>query len=789
MQQQYSSSSQSTDINTDACLPRYQQAQALVQGIMSKRMVLNDGVFPHWIGSSACFWYQRETQAGKVFCLVNANTKGNKTAFNHQVLATALATASDNTVNPDDLPIKITELQLDETSSELSQVQFSAFDKHWAFNTQTQQCQINELPQKVQGILPSNSVSPDGTYSAYVKDHNLWLRTIDTDEERALTTDGIADNQYATAPASASVQILWSPDSKQILTHQLDMRNITARPMVEHVPQGGSIQTKLHKVKMAYPGDKTIEAYQLMVIDIERGEQQIINDNVRLWKFGSGYFTDEKLSFWNQNSQCLYYVNIARGSKTVRLHEFNTETKSSRVLIEDTADTFVKLAHNDAMPELTFLPDTNELIWFSERSGWAHLYLYNLTTGQLTNTITQGKWLVRHILHVDSDRRELILHTGGRNTGINPHYREVCCVNIDSSEITDIAVGNYEHSVFSTGYGRQVLTRGFHGIDTLGVEGISPDGQYIVTTRSRVDTAPESVLFNKSGEELLTLETADTHGLPENWVWPQPVKTLAADDQTDIHGVVYYPPGYDKNQRYPVLDFSNGQASFTMVPQGSFINGHCFDYPYYYAAAFAALGFIVVMLEGRGMPNRDKAFHDNSHGFMAGACNLEDRIAGIQQLAKLNPAMDLNRVGIVGGDGFSSPVYGLLEHPDFYKVGVAMAFEDSRLKSAVLSECFEGYSEQGKQIATTPHQFADQLAHKLEGKLLLIHGMVDMFAPQSGTLRLMNAFQQANKDVDTLLMPQVDHDIPPHSLRRTWDYLVTHLRDETPPKNFLLRMT
>ena len=782
MQQPHTAANPITHLNTAECLPRYEQAQSLVQGIMTRRVVLNDGVFPHWISDTSCFWYQRETIEGKTFCLVNAQTKSNSFAFDHQALATALALSSGQSVNADDLAIKITELLLADAALSVTEVHFSAFEKNWVFNTQDLQCNPIELPAaKEQGI-----VSPDGAYIAYVKDHNLWVRDTATQVERALTTDGTAEYHYAAAPSSASAQLLWSPDSKQVLTHQLDLRNITERAMVEHVPQGDSVQTQLHTSKMPYPGDKHIETYRLLVIDVANGKQQTINDNIRVWKFGSGYFTDEKLSFWNANSKDIYYVDVVRGSKAVRLHTFNTQSLTSTLLIEDTADTYVKLAHNDSMPELKFLPDTNELIWFSERSGWAHLYLYDLTTGQLKNTITQGEWLVRHILRLDIEQRELILHTGGRQADVNPHYRDVCSVNIDSSEITDIAVGNYEHVVFGEGNGRQAGARGGLGIDSPGAEGISPNGQYIVTTRSRVDTAPVSVLLNKQGEELLTLETADTHGLPENWVWPQPVKTLGADGQTDIYGVVYYPPGYDKNQSYPVLDFSNGQASFTMVPQGSFINGPCVDYPYLYGAAFAALGFVVVVLEGRGMPNRSKAFHDNSHGFMAGACNLEDRVTGIQQLAKLDPAMDIDRVGIVGGDGFSSPVYGLLEHPDFYKVGVAMAFEDARLKSATLSECFEGYNEEGKQVATTTHRYADQIADQLEGKLLLIHGLTDMFAPQSGSLRLVTAIQAANKEVDLMVMPQVGHDIPAYALRRTWDYVVTHLRGETPPKHFEL---
>lgn len=774
----------------DSTLARYEQAQAMVQGIMTRRVVLNDGVFPHWINGRAGFWYLRDTATGKTFQLVDVEKRNNQAAFDHDALASALTSASGRAVDADDLPITIGSLTLSETVFTVNEVQFSAFDKRWVFTAQDQQCHSVGFPAEPPAE-PAGALSPDGTQLVFVKDHNLWLRNIATHEERALTRDGISDNPYATASAGAAAQVLWSPDGKTLLTHQLDTRQITNRAMIEHAPLCGSVKPKLHQVKMAYPGDEHIEAYRLILINVATGEQQVVHHPLRLWKFGSGLFTDEKLCCWHNDSQRLYYVDIERGSKVVRLAEYDSVSGNTRVLIEERADTFVKLAHNDALPELTFLPDTEEVVWFSERSGWAHLYLYDLKTGRLKQAITQGEWLVRHILYLDAERRTLILHTGGRHQGVCPHYRDICSVNIDTGDITDIAVGDYEHSVFGASNGRQAGARAGLGIDSPGAEGISPDGQYLVTTRSRVDTLPESVLLNDRGEALMALEVAEPLGLPDNWVWPQPVKTLAPDGKTEIFGVVYYPPGYltpsddaPSDQQYSVLDFSNGQAGFTMVPQGSFINGPCFDYPYYYGAAFAALGFIVVALEGRGMPNREKAFHDYSHGFMASACALEDRVAGIKQLAAQDPGMDLSRVGIVGGDGFSSPVYGLLEHPDFYTVGVAMAYEDARFKQAALSECFEGYSAEGKQMVSTDGRFADQIADRLEGKLLLIHGLTDMYVPQSGTFRLVAAIQEANKTVDLMVMPQVGHDIPAYALRRTWDYLVTHLQEETPPANF-----
>ena len=704
---------------------RYQQAQDLVQGILTRKVVCNDGVFPHWLPSaqsSSVFWYLHETPTGKEYRQVDASTGKVETIDSPPEPATAA---------PDGL-------------------------------------------------------SPDGQQQVFTRDHNLWLRNLSSGEERALTDDGSAD--YAYAPNRPLIQALWSPDGQQLFTYRFDVRQVTERPLVDHVPQDGSIATGLTSLKMAYPGDKHIESYELLSIDIATGQQQPANYRVPQWRQGAGYLTTERLGWWAKDSQRAYFVNINRNASAAQVIEFNTRSGETRVMFEETSDTFISLSNNDGLPAIHYLPDNNELIWFSERSGWGHLYLYDLNSGELTKAITEGPWLLRNILHVDSKRRELILQTGGRDSAISPHYRDIVKVHIDTGELTPLATGNYEHSVFGARNGRQAGARGGLGVDQPGAEGVSPDGQYLVYTRSRVDTPPVSVLIDRDGNEILSLETANPHGLPDNWVWPEPVKTQAADGKTDIYGVVYWPPGADKTgadqHRYPVLDFSCGQPGFTMVPQGSFINGPCFDYPYLYAAAFAALGFVVVALEGRGMPNRHKAFHDHCYGAMASACELQDRIAGIQQLAETYPCMDTQRVGIVGGDGFSSPVYGLLKHADFYQVGVSMAFEDARLKGAGAAEWFEPHWLDQSLPSPT---YAEELAANLKGKLLLIHGLMDMFAPQSGSLRLVNAIQAANRDVDLMLMPQVGHDIPAYALRRTWDYLVTHLLGETPPAHYELQ--
>ena len=321
------------------------------------------------------------------------------------------------------------------------------------------------------------------------------------------------------------------------------------------------------------------------------------------------------------------------------------------------------------------------------------------------------------------------------------------------------------------------------------MSGVSPTGNFVVATRSRVDTLPVSLLINQSGETVLTLETADPYGLPEGWQWPEPVTLKAADGETDIYAVVYRPPGCSlsadgsPDKHYPVLDFSSAHPAFTCVPRTSFINGPYIGRCYLEAAAYAALGFIVVAMDGPGEPYRRKALQGSRTDRMASAFGFTDRIAGLQQLATQFPSMDLDRVGIVSGLGVGDSVYGLLEYPEFYKVGVVFDLEDNRLMPSSWDELFKEPNQ------TSPSLYADQQAASLQGKLLLIHGMMDPEPPLAATMRLIEALQKANKDFDLLLSPNVGHDVSSYSVRRAWDYLVSHLQGVEPPKGFKLVTT
>ena len=794
-----------TDIGSvnDELLKRYQQAQSLEQGAMSKTLVLNDAVFAHWIGNTECFWYERETREekdspkngdggtesetntesstvlGKEYRLVDAKEATNNTAFDHKSLACALVKASGQQVDPRNLPITVVDITLSP-----QQIHFQAFEKHWVFAADRKNCEVVQITT-VDGLC-----SPDGRKAAFVRDHNLWVRELTSGAEHALTKEGKANSPYATAAtpfgpmSTPALQALWSSDSQHLLTHQLDITSVSSRERVHLVPQDGRIQSQLSEYKTAYPGDKTIEAYRLVAINVKTGKAQTANyERLPLCRAGAGFFTEESFGWWANDCRRAFFVDVARGAQTVSIVEFDTQTGKTRIIFEETSDTFVKLSH-DLFDNPLFLPlhDTDELIWFSERKGWGHLYLYDLNTGQLKHSLTTGEWLVRNILHIDVKRRELWIQTAGRNSTISPYYRDICRVQLDTGAITPLAKGPYDYSVFSADSG-QVQMRIAFGLDTPGICGVSPSGNYLVTTRSRVDKIPVSLLIDREGKELLTLETSDPFGLPAGWQWPEPFTLKSADGKTDLYGTIYRPPGFSPEKQYPVLDFSCAHPGFSFVAHAAFVNAPYCGEPYQLGAAYAALGFVVVAIEVPGMPCRHKAFQDESYGCMVSVNAFEDRIAAFQQLEKRYPYMDLDRVGIVGVDGISGPVYGLLKHPEFYKVGVMIALEDARFLTASIAELFEGAPPHSK----TP--YAETMVNQLQGKLLLIHGMRDTLTPPEATFRLIDALQKANKDFDLLLLPNDGHEISNYALRRSWDYLVTHLQGETPPKEFKLTTT
>ena len=340
-----------------------------------------------------------------------------------------------------------------------------------------------------------------------------------------------------------------------------------------------------------------------------------------------------------------------------------------------------------------------------------------------------------------------------------------------------LADSNHDIDAYSQ---QSVVTSDWGGFKT---QGVSRTGNYAVVTKSRVDAIPVSYLVDRDGRKLMYIEKADISRLPEDFRWPEPVKTLAADGKTDIYGVIYRPSDFSPDKCYPVVSHVLNNSGIPFVPKSAF-TGHGWG-GMFSALALAELGFIVVQFDGRGTPARGKAFQDHSYGWNNGptTSDLSDHVEGIRQLAKRCSYMDLDRVGIFGGWTTSAAaINGLLQYPDFYKVGVTSGMPQSELYMALCSEPFEGPTHKQTDFVQPEH-----LAHKLKGKLLMIHGMLDILDVPAATFRMVEAFQKANKDFDLLLLPNQKHGsgwANPYIARRILDFFVRHLLGEEPPAGF-----
>ena len=730
----------------------------------------NTLLHPHWIGDTDCFWYRRETIGGHSFQRVDAKASTNTPAFDHKNVAQVLSAATNKTLTADNLPLLHLEL-----SHAPQQITFTAFEKRWLYDSSHKTCSCLYTLEKIKR-------SPDGKLGLFTRDYNLWVRDMDTGNERALTTDGERFYSYADTPVvwgvracEETVEALWSADSTRILTLVIDTRNVgVGMPLVDHVPSDGSLRPRIldPERRVAYPGDDNVDVYRFLSIALETGATQFADtaDCPITFMPYIGFFTGFR-AWWDKDNRHAFFVEEERGMKAHRLVRFDTQTGTVNTVIEETSDFHVMLIPSTHVTPLFIpLPDSNEVIWYTERSGTAHFYLYDTLTGQLKNTITQGDWIVRNGVFLDKARRELTVQTASRVEGRNPYYCDICRVNIDTGELTELLSTDHEYIVCD-----QRSRPSLIGGDSGAALGVSPTANFIVTTRSRVDQLPVSLLLDRDGNEVMVLERTEAPGLPDNCTWPEPVMLKAEDGKTDIYSVVFRPSNLDSTKSYPIIDATVNYCS----PVGSFNCGT--GYYYLRCWAMAELGFIVVVVFNRGSERlRDKAFNEYTDpaypvdpAHMLNQYN-NDCVAGIKQLAERYPYMDINRVGVTEFGHTPRALAGLFLHPEFYKVGVSVNPDaDRRIMSS------QGLDFRGRDVKQFEH-----LVDQFDGKLLMIAHLLDRVSHASATFRLAHALHHANKRFDMLILPEEGHPLSGNALLRAWDYLVEHLQGLEPPKTF-----
>jgi dipeptidyl aminopeptidase/acylaminoacyl peptidase len=409
-----------------------------------------------------------------------------------------------------------------------------------------------------------------------------------------------------------------------------------------------------------------------------------------------------------------------------------------------------------------YLPASNEVIWFSERDGWAHLYLYDLATGKLKNQITSGEFAVTEVLKVDEKNRMIYFRADGREKS-NPYFSHLYRIGFDGKKLALLTPEEGNHEVE-----------------------ISPSGHYFVDNYSSPDVPAVTVIRDESGKMVSTVEKEDISKLlAAGWKPPVPVTVKAHDGVTDLYGLMYEPTHLDRGKKYPIINEIYPGPQGGSVFTWSFTTGIC-D-----CQALAELGFVVVQIEGMGNPLRSKKFHDSDYGKMEDN-TLPDQVAGMKELAAKYPWIDIDRAGIWGhsGGGYAAAA-AMLRYPDFFKVGISESGNhDNREYEDDWGERYQGLLVKNADGTSNYDNQANQnLAKNLKGHLLLAHGTMDDNVPPYNTLLLVDALIKANKDFDLLLLPNQHHGYGIETLymmRRRWDYFVRYLLGAEPPHEFEL---
>lgn len=724
-------------------------------GYNTAPLVANGPVRANWMPGDR-FWYRNQSADGSQFILVDAAKAAKGPAFDHARVAAALSTAMGKPVTPARLPF--TRITMAPDAAAFS---FDSDLKRWTCDVRGASCTSADRPSPI----PNAVLSPDGTRAAFIRDHNLWMRTIATGADVQLTTDGVKDFGYATDNAgwrrSDRPVLVWSPDSKKIATFQQDQRGVSEMYLYNTVAGRPTLQAWKHPL----PGDEVITTIQRVIVEVEGPRvirlrmpadqhRSTICDDV----ICGGEWVDVQ---WHPDGRQVSFVSTSRNHQQANLRVADAGTGVIREVLEEKGETFLESGNDRA--NWRSLPGSNEAIWFSQKDNWGHLYLHDLRTGALKQRITGGEGNVTQLLRVDEANRVLFFQGVGKEAGRDPYFRYFYRIDMDGRNQRLLTAEDADHDV-----------------------SLSPSGRFFVDNYSRPDVPSVSVLRDATGVVVLPLETADiSRLLATGWKPPMPITVKDRGGVGDLYGLLYRPTSFDASKTYPIVNH------IYPGPQTGSVGGRSFSAARGDAQAIAELGFIVVEIDGMGTPWRSKRFHAAYYGDM-GDNTLPDQVAGMKELAQRYPWIDIDRAGIYGhsGGGFATAA-AMFKYPDFFKVGVSQAGNhDNRVYEDDWGEKWHGLLEKNPDGTTNYDSQANQnFAKNLKGKFLIAHGTLDSNVPPNSTLLVVDALIKANKDFELIMFPNRGHGFgnEPYMVRRRWDFFVRHLLGAEPPAGYELK--
>jgi len=765
------------------------------------KMVFSTGVRPNWFKTSDLFWYEYKTPQGNNWYVTDPG-KGTRTElFDRDKLAADLTRIVKDPFDAQNLPLKDLKIKDDQTftfyiqSTEMvekkkkdneekkdekpgkkngKEPRLFFFEYAW----KTRALTWLEDKEKEDPVPRWANISPNKEYVVFSRNFNLyWMdwenfekaRKDDKDStivEHQLTTEGTRDFAFGSGSQdfyadstelnkrTGARGLIWSPDSKHFALIRSDETKVQDLFVVDVLAQP---RPKLERYKYEMPGEKNMPQYSLVVFNMEDKTWKTIETTafkdqtleLSYKPMEKRKMSDEFQSWeWQGDESGFYFYRTSRDLKRIDLCRAEIAQDTALTVIEERLNTYVETR------PLFLANNGKELIHWSEKTGWGHLYLYD-NKGNEINAITSGPWHVEQILGVDEAARTVYFTACGKDDGIDPYYEHLYAARLDGSQVRLLTPGEFHYTA-----------------------NMSDTKKYFVMNRSRVDFAPVSELYDNTGKKILTLEETDLSLLfAAGYKYPERFQVKAADGITDLYGIMYKPFDFDPERKYPII---------TYVYPGPQVEGpgQAWSQRMDRLDRLAQMGFIVITVGNRGgHPNRSKWYHNFGYGNLRDY-GLEDQKYAIEQLASRHSFIDITRVGIHGhsGGGFMSTA-AILQYPHFFKVAVSCAGNhENNIYNRWWSEKHHGVLEEITAKGDTTFKYNidtnSELAKNLSGRLLLIHGDIDNNVHPGNTLRVVNALIRANKRFDMLILPGQRHgfgDMTEYFFWRMADYYSRYL--------------
>ncbi len=739
-----------TAVRAQGALADYARADSF--DARTRGLVVDVAETPHWIGDTSRFWYRKSVVGGSRFIMVDPLALEKKAAFDHEEIAASLSAVRGDTLTAVTLPFSEFEFSPGEDA-----IEFTLTDSIWKCNLEDFACSnTGPVPSRSErggggvgyqagpGQLwrtesPEPTPSPDGEWEAFIQNYNVAVRKVGEDGYTLLSQDGTEGNAYAHRSMS------WSPDSKRLAAYRVIPGYQREIHYVNSSPED-QLQPKHSTLTYAKPGD-VLDKEQPVIFEVESGRRIAVSDALFLNAYSLSSLE------WREDSRRFTFEYNQRGHQIYRIIEVDAFTGEARAVLSEEPETFFYYSAARGNGGTRFrqdLKDGAEVIWMSERDGWAHLYLYDGATGEVKNQITSGDWVVRAVEWVDEENRQIYFRASGMYQGQDPYFLHYYRINFDGTDLVRFTDSDGSHSVE-----------------------FSPDQEFYVDRWSRVDHPPVAQLRRTLDREVvMELERADASALlATGWSFPEVFTAKGRDGTTDIWGIIIRPSNFDPTRRYPVIENIYAGPHSSHVPK-TFSTQRGMQ-------ATAELGFIVAQIDGMGTANRSKAFHDVAWKNL-GDAGFPDRILWHRAVAARYPSYDIGKVGIYGTSaGGQNSMGALLFHPEFYTVAVSAAgCHDNRMDKIWWNELWMSWPL-GPQYSASSN--VDN-AHLLEGKILLILPELDTNVDPSSTLQVVNALIEAGKDFDFLMVPGAGHGSGgDYGTRKRFDFFVEHLLGVDPP--------